>query len=106
MTQMPGYPCATCGRQSRGFTATIPDIGFHQFCSLECLMKFTKHNPATNDERKAALIGGNDGGQYLDRIGKTDLASLTGEEWEEFCALIFTGTCAELKRLADDEIPF
>lgn len=106
MTQLPGYPCATCSRQSRGFTATLGDQGFYQFCSMECLVKFTKHNPATNDERKAALIGGNAGGEYLESIGKTDLATLTRDEWGEFCALIFTGTCAELKRLADDEIPF
>lgn len=106
MTQLPGYPCATCQRQSQGFTMTIPKIGFNQFCSTGCMESFMKHNPATNDERAAALIGGNAGGEYLDKIGKTDLARLSPEEWGEFCALIFTGTCAELKRMADDEIPF
>jgi len=69
-------------------------------------MTFTKNGPATHDERQAALIGGNSGGEYLDKIGKTDLASLTPKEWEEFCTLIFTGACSELKRQADDEIPW
>ena len=106
MTSLPGYPCATCGRQSQGFTATVPQVGFFQFCTMECVMTFMKNGPATHDERKAALIGGDAGGEYLDKIGKTNLASLTPAEWEEFCSLIFTGACAELKRQADDEIPF
>lgn len=106
MTQLPGYPCAVCNRQSKSITANTPDAGFNQFCSVECLMSFLKPGPPSQDERKAALIGGNLGGQYLDQIGKTDLASLTPGEWEKLCTLIFTGTCEELKRQADDEIPF
>ena len=62
--------------------------------------------PCDPDERTAALIGGNAGGEYLDKIGKTDLATMKPEEWEEFCARIFAATCDELRQRADDEIPF
>lgn len=65
-----------------------------------------KHEPLTNDERKAAVEGGNVGGAYLDEIGKTDLASLTREEWAEFCGRLFQGACEALRAQADDEVPF
>lgn len=58
------------------------------------------------DERAAAIRGGKDAGQYLDRIGKSDLAALTAAEWEEFCATLFKGACDEMRRQAADFIPF
>ena len=39
-------------------------------------------------EIKAALIGGQYAGEYLDSIGKTDLAKLTKQEWERFCSVM------------------
>lgn len=105
MTQLPGYPCTTCCRQSRGITATI-DRGYFQFCSRECLTLFLKHDTLSHDEKKAAIKGGDLGGQYLDHIGKTDLADLSADEWAEFCGRIFQGACGALKAQADDEIPF
>lgn len=62
--------------------------------------------PIKPDEATAAIIGGREGGAYLDQIGKTDLAVLTDVEWGIFCGKIFLATCAEIKRRADDEIPF
>jgi len=62
--------------------------------------------PVKPDERTAALIGGNEGGAYLESIGVFDLRDLSADQWGEFCAMIFTGACDELKRRADDEIPF
>lgn len=110
MTRMPGYPCAVCRRQSGPYAISLPadpgQSGFHQFCSFDCARAFMAHNPATSDERKAAVEGGNAGGAYLDGIGKTDLASLTEAEWAEFCTRVFVGTCDALRAQADDEIPF
>lgn len=45
--------------------------------------------------------GGNLGGAYLDAIGKTDLATLTAEEWETFCAKVIAGAFGQT-----DQIPF
>lgn len=36
-------------------------------------------------DREAVLKGGSMAGQYLDEIGKTDLATLSAAEWEAFC---------------------
>lgn len=65
------------------------------------------HKPdLKQDERGAAIRGGEDGGAYLDSIGKFDLRTLSEAEWGEFCARIFAGAVAELRRVADDQIPF
>lgn len=37
------------------------------------------------------LRGGNDAGQYLDSIGKSDLAALSAEQWRTVCILIVNG---------------
>lgn len=58
------------------------------------------------DERRAAAKGGEAAGGYLDQIGKTDLAKLSIEEWQEFCALLFVGACDEMRARAEDEVPF
>lgn len=106
---MPGYPCPVCRRQ--GGAVTVQGIGdrLAHLCSAECATLFIKARgdiKMQHVERECAAVGGNDGGAYLDRIGKTDLASLSRDEWTEFCFKVFVGTCAELKRRADDEIPF
>lgn len=106
MTKMPGYPCATCQRQSTGWAIHTPAGDFHQFCSKDCAETFMDHAPLNHDETKAAIAGGDAGGAYLDQIGKTDLATMTADEWAEFCGRMFAGACAALKAMADDEIPF
>lgn len=39
-------------------------------------------------EREALMEAGDAAGGYLDELGKTDLATLTPEEWEAFLMLI------------------
>ena len=58
------------------------------------------------NEKKAVQIGGNAAGGYLDQIGIFDLSRLSPEQWTAFCETMFRETCAELRRQADDEIPF
>lgn len=41
--------------------------------------------------RDDVLRGGNEGGAYLDSIGKSDLQALTDEQWATFCILIVNG---------------
>jgi hypothetical protein len=94
-----------CRRESQGVAISLPGNQFHQFCSEKCARIFMTRN-ITPKEKDAAVRGGQDAGQYLDSIGKTDLATLSADEWAEFCGTLFKGACDELARQADDEIPF
>jgi hypothetical protein len=40
------------------------------------------------------------GGEYLESIGKTDLAQLSLEEWHTLIEVIVTGYCDHLRELA------
>jgi Family of unknown function (DUF6511) len=58
-------------------------------------------------ELGAAREAGNQGGAFLDELGKTDLATLDGEEWSEFLRRIITGFEITMrKRILDGEPPF
>ena len=63
---------------------------------------------ATPNEKQAMQNAGNMGGEYLDSIGKTDLASLTQAEWTCFVECVCTGYTDAMRKLRamDDEIPF
>ena len=60
-------------------------------------------------EIEAILKGGQFGGEYLDSIGKTDLCTLTAEEWQIFltsvCTNFLTARAAKAP-LDDSDIPF
>jgi len=70
----------------------------------------------TPNEIAAMEHGGRKGGEYLDRLGKTDLAKLTNEQWATFIEVIVTGYGDHLRDFAgrdrsrlDDlagEVPF
>jgi hypothetical protein len=55
----------------------------------------------TPNEKAAFVRGGELGGEYLDRIGKTDLEMLQPEEWLTFIEVIVTGYCDHLRALAE-----
>ncbi|QDP60539.1 MAG: hypothetical protein Unbinned338contig1000_32 [Prokaryotic dsDNA virus sp.] len=73
---------------------------------MDCARIYMTKTPVKPDEKTAAAIGGNAGGEYLDSIGVFDLRQLSPDQWGEFCGRIFQGTCDELRRRANDEIPF
>jgi Family of unknown function (DUF6511) len=54
----------------------------------------------TRNEMEAMRAGGDAGGAFLDEIGKTDLALLTGEEWETFLTRVIGGYCETLRQSA------
>jgi hypothetical protein len=70
----------------------------------------------TPNESEAMTVGGQQGGEYLENIGKSDLATLTETEWDCFLDAVVTGYCDHLRELAgkdrtrlDDmtpEVPF
>lgn len=58
-------------------------------------------------ERESVSAAGDDAGAYLDKIGKTDLATLSREEWEEFLNTFLNGFGEHMrKRLATETAPF
>lgn len=58
-------------------------------------------------EHKAAMEAGDEAGAFLDGIGKTDLAGLSNEEWEEFIGIIVLGFQSHMRRMIEsDEAPF
>jgi hypothetical protein len=56
-------------------------------------------DPSPN-ERAAIAHGGAMAGEYLDSLGKSDLAQLSVEEWHTLLEVIVTGYCDHLRALA------
>ncbi|WP_164512312.1 DUF6511 domain-containing protein [Oceaniglobus ichthyenteri] len=54
----------------------------------------------TPNESEAMTVGGQQGGEYLESIGKTDLVTLTETEWDRFLDAVVTGYCDHLRALA------
>ena len=54
----------------------------------------------TPNEIAAMVAGGEAGGEYLESLGRTDLALLTEHEWDTFVEAIVTGYCDHLCELA------
>lgn len=62
---------------------------------------WTKHEEAALEEASA------NGGEYLESIKKTDLATLTPEEWGLFVESIVIGFCDGMRKAeATGEAPF
>lgn len=54
----------------------------------------------TPNETAAMTVGGQYGGEYLESIGKSDLATLSETEWDRFIDAVVTGYCDHLRELA------
>ena len=57
----------------------------------------------TSNEMQAMTVAGQLGGDYLERIGKSDLATLTETEWDRFLDAIITGYCDQLRALVGQD---
>jgi hypothetical protein len=57
----------------------------------------------TPNERQAMTVGGQQGGEYLESLGKSDLATLTETEWDRFIDAVVTGYCDHLRELAGQD---
>jgi len=61
------------------------------------------NEPSETHFSNAVIFGGEQGGAYLESIGKTDLITLTKEEWLTFLGTVVTNFQNEL---GEDFIPF
>jgi len=112
--------CVVCLRDHRGpqFTDPVPDpFGPkpkpQRACSmghLDVILMFWKAGKMfdpTPYERAALLIASDAAGEFLEATGKTDLATLSPEEWRSFLEVIFLSSTREIARLTDeDAVPF
>lgn len=58
-------------------------------------------------ERDSMMAAGDKAGAYLDSIGKTDVAQLTAQEWEDFLATAFNTFGDEMRtRIGAENAPF
>lgn len=54
----------------------------------------------TPNESESMTVGGQQGGEYLESIGKSDLGTLTETEWDHFIDAVVTGYCDHLRELS------
>lgn len=107
--------CGVCARQSVGFGYT-PDFNRTRpiiwVCDdPECLQiaseSYTmKQQEYSRIEALARDHGGAEGGAYLDTIGKTDLATMTEDQWREFLSKVIGGYREFLKAETGRRSPF
>ncbi len=57
----------------------------------------------TPNERAAMRHGGEMAGEYLESLGKSDLALFSIEEWQTLIEVIVTGYCDHLRSLAGQD---
>lgn len=105
--------CAICRRRSYGLGYAPRRTPMIWACRdplcASLLNKVSEMPQAQFDEIEIAAMraAGNVAGEFLDRLGKTDLASLSRDEWEEFLGLVIIGFGEDIKRqLGSDEAPF
>lgn len=58
------------------------------------------------DEKKAINTASPAVGEYLERIGKTDLATMTEAEWIGFIGHAYQCVCKEVHAIWEREVPF
>ena len=69
-------------------------------------LKKAYHMRLDRFEEQALEDGGNAGGEYLDSLGRTDLADLAPEEWQHFLSLVLTGYADSMREIVSREIPY
>ncbi len=98
-------PCPICRRSSRGFWfyPKLLSTGGPALtaCSSKHLDLAIKMIDPTEYEREAIAHGGVQAGEYLEALGKTDLATMTTEEWDAFIEVVCTGYVERLGEIAE-----
>ena len=104
-----------CGRALRGFawhdfnTSPFDRKPPVRTCSIHCLDIAARRrgNMELNvDEKRAVERASAEVGEYLEHIGKTDLAAMTEAEWLGFIAHTYFNVCLKVRDIWDSEVPF
>jgi len=101
--------CSICPREARGFGYSPPLAWSTGRSGKACSMKHLKilkeldgMIDPTKNEMEAIVHGGYMGGEYLDELGKTNLAALSKDEWERFLLCVVGGY---IEKIAKDDTP-
>jgi hypothetical protein len=106
--------CAVCSGHAggHGFCLGRTRVPIWACNMAECIALLPKvYAMSTHEldayERRAIEEGGGVAGEYLQSIGKFNLAELTPEEWDEFCRRMLHGFQDAMRRLiTSHEAPF
>lgn len=104
--------CSVCPREAKGFGYNPRLAGKDGRPGKACSMKHLKilkekngmMNDATPNETEAVMFGGEMGGEYLDSLGRTNLAALSGDEWKQFLFCVVGGYVSKISEY--NSIPF
>jgi len=95
--------CHICRREARGFAfhpgllgAFFKNKTILRFCSMKC--QDNHMIDVTPNEQAAMDNGGRMAGEYIDHLGKTDLATMTDEEWKMIVECIVTGYVESMQK--------
>jgi len=88
--------CNICRREAQGFQfdpILVDNYNSNRtilhFCSMKCQ---DRHMIDVTPNEQAAMDNGSRlAGEYMDHLGKTDLATMTDEEWKMIVECIVTG---------------
>lgn len=120
------HVCSVCARPSSGYgyakTNKNPETGFDYapkdgtpiawVCDDPVCLRLAKdaymklQREFTRLDALATIEGGNQGGEYLESIGKFNLEALSEEEWGDFCRKIVGGYREALQGIVEKEAPF
>lgn len=107
-----------CGREASGFAydprlagvSADPPIASCSYAHLKIISKSKGQIvPLTDTENKAVMATGPIAGEYLDKLGKTDLAQMSYEEWMDFVAHVCDSFLDERAKLFETQsggVPF
>ena len=103
--------CAVCRREARGFgfsPSLIRRSGpMLQLCSRRCQDIAVRCkgmiNPSEN-EQTALLAAGKTGGAYIERLGKTDIATWSALEWTSFIDAVVSAYHEHLASAESDDL--
>lgn len=114
MTDLIGI-CAICKRRHDNIGWAASERHPVKWECKECLelpidqVKRFHHMPRKEIERferQALEEGGNAAGEYLDSIGKTDLAELEQHEWNHFLGIVLQAYADGMREIVSKEIPY
>ncbi|SCM79465.1 conserved hypothetical protein [uncultured Pleomorphomonas sp.] len=99
--------CGLCGRRADGIGFSPggrpPVVWVCNDCGLARARTAARMRDFDAVERRAFALAARRAGQFLDTIGKTDLAVLTTEEYEGFLRAFQTHFVEEIRRLVEGE---
>jgi hypothetical protein len=103
--------CAICGRAGRGFGWFDPNGGkvTYRACSMQCVDIIIRRFPVidpTEHEISALLEASQPAGEYIEALGRTDMATWSNDEWMTFLEITVTAYTDALRKLADNAVPF